>query len=217
MQDSIKEIANEIRRWGQQVSSLKSSWIWVPGLSGIILVYFLRALDLFPYLLTRTFHEKIAPWIVVAIVFILIIRSIMSKDELIIYLMVLACVFLIRELDDTVFDFYGYLFELKTKNLVSFLLIAMGTWGYLWRKKLFFCLNREILFKLMISGMLFSYFFSQVIARRAFRHVLPDEKLLHIPMEEMTETISHLFFLTVAVCSYFIYKSYRELAENGKR
>jgi len=208
MRQGVREIIIELRLWGRQAFTLNNCWLWVPGLSGITLVYLAQSINPQSVLLQRGFHETIAPYLVASIVLLLVVRSIMTRDELIIYLTLLAIVFLIRELDDTAIHVFGGTIELKTKKLVSVLLAGMAIWALVWQKRLFECLNRHKVFKLLLSGMLFSYFFSQVIARRAFRHVLPNEKLLHIAMEETTETLSHLFFLGIAIGSYFLYRKY---------
>ncbi len=176
-------------------------------------VYLVYSLNSQAFLLQREFHETIAPYMVASIVFLLVIRSIITSDKLIIYLTLLAIVFFIRELDDTAVQLFGVTTEMKTKKLVSVLLVGMAILGIVWQKVLFACLNSHKFFKLLLSGMLFSYFFSQVIARRAFRHVLPNEKVLHIAMEETSETLSHLLFLGIAVCSYSIYRKYQKGAE----
>jgi len=213
MQQSAREIVTELKLWIRQVFTLNNCWLWIPGLSGIILVYLVYSLNSQSILLQRDFHETIAPYLVASIAFLLVIRSIITRDKLIIYLTLLAVVFLIRELDDTAAQLFGVDTEIKTKKLVSVLLVGMAVLGIIWQRMLFACLNSHRFFKLLLSGMLFSYFFSQVIARRAFRHVLPNEKILHIAMEETSETLSHLLFLGIAVCTCSIYRKYLRGAE----
>ena len=122
-----------------------------------------------------------------------------------IYLTVLALVFFIREFHDTVFTFFGSSYQLETKKLVYCLLVGMGIWAFGWHEKLFTCLNRSIKLKVSLFGVLWTYLFSQLIARRVFSGIFPDESLLHIPMEETVETFSHLFFLVFAIsCFLFI-------------
>jgi UDP-N-acetylmuramyl pentapeptide phosphotransferase/UDP-N-acetylglucosamine-1-phosphate transferase len=122
-----------------------------------------------------------------------------------IYLSVLALVFLVRELDETVLTVFGSTYLFRSKKLVDFLLVCMGLWAFGWREKLFDCLNRSRILKVSFFGVLWTYLFSQLIARRVFRGIFPDESLLHIPMEETVETFSHLFFLVFALfCFLFI-------------
>ena len=139
------------------------------------------------------------------ILLVLMAKSFISRDPLMIYLALLALVFLVRELDDISFTFFGSSYTFKSKKLVDLLLVLMGLWGLGWHEKLFGSLNRFIVVKISLFGVLWTYFFSQAIARRAFRSVLPNERLLHVPLEETVETAAHLFFLVFAIyCFYFI-------------
>jgi hypothetical protein len=66
--------------------------------------------------------------------------------------------------------------------------------------------------KVSLFGVLWTYLFSQLIARRVFRDILPNERLLHIPLEETAETFAHLSFLVFAIyCFYFISKKQNSL------
>ena len=121
-----------------------------------------------------------------------------------IYLSVLALVFLVRELHGTDITIFGDICRLETKKLAYLLLVGMGLWVFAWHEKLFACLNRSMMQKVSLFGVLWTYLFSQLIARRVFRGVFPNESLLHIPMEETVETAAHLFFLIfVLFCLFF--------------
>ena len=88
---------------------------------------------------------------------------------------------------------------------MDFLLVGMGLWAFCWREKLFDCLNRSRILKVSFFGVLWTYLFSQLIARRVFRGIFPNERLLHILMEVTVETSAHLFFLVFAIlCFLFI-------------
>ena len=203
----MKSITAEVSIWFKQVFHIKNFWILLPSLIPLLLVYAVHHLDIYPWIITRDFNENIALWLVAMIFVIFLTKSLISRDSLIIYLTVLSLVFFIRESHDTVFTFFGSSYQFETKKLVYFLLVGMGLWAFGWREKLFACLNRSIMVKVSLFGVLWTYLFSQLIARRVFRGIFPNESLLHIPMEETVETAAHLFSLIfVLFCLFFIPK-----------
>jgi hypothetical protein len=202
----INRIGSELSVWFKQVFRIKNSWILLPGFLAVILVYAVNHFDIYPWFITKNFHEGLAPLLVGAIFLILLIRSLISRDSLMIFLAVLALVFLVREFNATTFFLFGVEYLFKSKKLVDCLLVGMGLWAYGWHEKIFVCLNRSIPLKVLLAGMLWTYLFSQLIARRVFRDILPNERLLHIPLEETAETAAHLFFLFCAFFCFFFYK-----------
>ncbi len=204
----FKSISAELSNWFKQVFHIKNSWILLPGLIAVLTVYADHHFNVCTQLFSRGPLENLAPWLVLMILLVLVTNSLISRNPLVIYLAALALVFLVRELDDMVFTFFDATYLVKTKNLVSFLLAGMGLAAFVWHEKLFASLNRSRLLKVSLFGVLWTYFFSQLIARRWFKGVLPDERLLHVPLEETAETSAHLFFLLFALCCFvFISKS----------
>jgi hypothetical protein len=203
----IKRIGSELSIWFKQVFHLKNCWILLPGLCAVLLVYIVHYSNLSPELTARTLNESIAPWLVLIVFLILLSKSFISRDSLMIYLTVLAAVFLVRELNDTVFTVFGGEHLFKSKKLVDCLLICMVLWAFGWHERLFSCLNRSVQLKILLAGVLWTYFLSQLIARRVFRDVLPNERLLHIPLEETAETAAHIFFLGFALFCFFLYNA----------
>ena len=201
---SIKNIGSELSTWFKQVFRIKNSWILLPGLMAVLFVYAVHHFNIYPWLSAREFNENLAPWLVAIILVVLIAKSLISRDPLVIYLAVLALVFLVRELNDTVFTVFGEPRRLHSKKLVDCLLVGMGLWALGWHQRLFASLNRSIRLKVLLSGVLWTYLLSQLIARRVFRGVLPNEPLFHIPLEETAETAAHLFFLAFALCCFFL-------------
>jgi hypothetical protein len=208
----MKSISAEVSICFKQIFHIKNFWILLPSLIPLLLVYAVHHFNIYPWIITRDFNENIALWLVAIIFVILLTKSFISRDSLIIYLTVLALVFFIRELDDTVLTFFGSSYLFKSKKLVDCLLVGMGIWAFVWQEKLFTCLNRSIMLKVSLFGVLWTYLFSQLIARRVFRDILPNERLLHIPLEETAETFAHLSFLVFAIyCFYFISKKQNSL------
>jgi hypothetical protein len=200
----IKNFISEISIWFKQIFHIKNCWILLPGLIALLSVYAVHHLNIYPWLITREFNESFAPWLVLVILVILLTKSFISRDSLMIYLSILALVFLVRELDETVLTVFGSTYLFRSKKLVDLLLVGMSLWAFGWHEKLFACLNRSMIQKVSLFGVLWTYLFSQLIARRVFRGVFPNESLLHIPMEETAETAAHLFFfIFVLFCLFF--------------
>jgi hypothetical protein len=201
----IKRIGSELSIWVKQLFRFKNCWILLPGFLAIVLVYAVHHFNVYPWIATKLFHENLAPWLVLTVFMILLTAIFISREPLMIYLAVLALVFLVRELDHTVFTAFSAEYLFKSKDLLYFLLIGMGLWAWGWHEKLFASLNRAIFLKVLFFGVLWTYFFSQLIARRWFKGILPDEELLHIPLEETAETAAHLFFIVYALVCLFYY------------
>jgi hypothetical protein len=173
----IKNFISEISIWFKQMFHLKNCWILLPGLLALLSVYAVHHLNIYPWLITRDFNESFAPWLVLVILVILLAKSFISRDPLMIFLAVLALVFFIRELNDTVITIFGNPYMVQSKKLVDLLLLGMGLWAFAWHEKLFACLNRSMIQKVSFFGVLWTYLFSQLIARRVFRGVFPNESL----------------------------------------
>lgn len=76
------------------------------------------------------------------------------------------------------------------------LLIVM-VWTIAWWKRITPQLKQGRTFALVVAT-LFTYFCSQVIARRAFRG-LPGEQTLHVALEEVTENMGHFLFILASL------------------
>ena len=203
MNINFRSIPSEVSTSFKQVFLIKNCWILLPGMIAVLLVYAVHHFNICTGVLNKGSLENLALWVLPMILLVLMAKSFISRDPLMIYLALLALVFLVRELDDISFTFFGSSYTFKSKKLVDLLLVLMGLWGLGWHEKLFGSLNRFIVVKISIFGVLWTYFFSQAIARRAFRSVLPNERLLHVPLEETVETAAHLFFLVFAICCFY--------------
>ena len=122
-----------------------------------------------------------------------------GRDPLHLILGCLSAAFLCREI-----PFAG------TSVGVYVALVALVVWVVLWRKRLAAPLEhgQTKSWLLVTAGM---YVLSQVIARRVFadRHlgihmgILPQEELLHIPMEEVCETVAHICLIVTSFAGSF--------------
>lgn len=201
----MHEVLSETTISLRQVFHYKNSWLLLPGFGAVALVYVSHHLGLFTEWLRRDPLEVLALCLVPMIVLILVAKSIITRDSLAIFLAALAVVFLTRELHDSEFQLLGREFELETKGMVSLLLVGMVLTAIVWHERLLKSLNRSIFLKVSLVGVLWTYLFSQLIARRAFKPILPNEAELHIPLEETTETAAHLFFLAFALLFFFLH------------
>ena len=164
MNINLRGIPSEVLTCFKQVFLIKNCWIFLPGLAAVLLVYVFYHADVCTGLLNKDLLEHLALWLLPAIFLTLMVKSFISRDPLMIYLAVLAFVFLVRELDDTPLTLLGISYTFKSKNLVELLLVIMGLWGLVWHEKLFGSLNRFRKVKISIFGVLWTYFFSQLIA-----------------------------------------------------
>ena len=167
----IKNFISEISIGLNQMFHLKNCWVLLPGLIALLSVYAVHHLNIDPWLISRDFHENIAPWLVSVSLVLLLTKSFISRNPLMIYLSVLALVFFVREINRTDITIFGEPYLFKSKKPVDLLLVGMGLWAFGWHEKLFACLNRSMMQKVSLFGVLWTYLFSQLIARRVFRGV----------------------------------------------
>ncbi len=210
MSFNFKSFKSEVAAYFKQVWTIKNSWIFLPGLISILLVYGVHNYNEDAWILTRGCLEPLAIWLVPIFLIVLVSKAIISKNHLMIYLAVLALIFLVRELDDTTYTFMEMSGTFKSKKPVNVILCGMALWGIGWHEKIFVTLNRYMSIKIALFGVLWTYFLSQLIARRAFRDVFPYESLVNVSLEEMTETAAHLFFIFFAFLSFYILPNKRE-------
>ncbi len=211
MNMNFKNIISEVKKWTKELYSIKNSWILLPSILGVVSVmswFCIKGeVDYNFYFFNKPNLEITALCLIGITAFVLLIKSIIVKNSLIIILCSIALSFLVRELDDT--DFI--INNLKTKKIIYVLLFVILVWCTFWQERLFSVLNKFRMIKISISGMVWTYVFSQIIARRAFRGILLNEKNLHVYYEEVTENLAHIFFLFVAIlCCIYLKKEISE-------
>ena len=133
-------------------------------------------------------HEFIALVVLGFVVLVFIARSVRGDG---LWFKILGCwsaAFLLREIhwDPDILD-----------QVVHVALIVIAVWIFRKRKELKLELERWPGAPWMAACLL-TYISSQVIARRAFKFI-PGEDALHVPLEEVTETMAHLLFLVVSL------------------
>ncbi len=122
-------------------------------------------------------------------------HAVTHRDPLHTILAGLSAVFLCREI-----HFAG------TSVGIYVALVILAVWAALWRERLVAPLERGQT-KSWLAITFTMYLLSQIIARRAFseRHlgILPQEDLLHVPMEEMCETVAHICLIVTSFAGSF--------------
>ncbi|MCB2156978.1 hypothetical protein KQI84_19035 [bacterium] len=196
---NFRTLPSEIATWLRQVFKPKNLWIVAPIILAVLVVYISQHFNVLTGLIDRGPLEIIALWLVSISLLTFAGKSAASRDPLAFYLTVLLMIFLFRELDDTTLSLFGRELTVNSKGPVNLLIVAMAVWGVFWHEKIFGTLNRSKVLQVMFFGVLLTYALSQIIARRAFRHILPNEPELHIRFEESAETAAHLFMLCFAI------------------
>ncbi len=184
---------------------LRHVWIYAPVLLAIITAYAAHHAVFVP-VLNKGNNEDLAVVLISSVSCVLLAAAFISRWSFVpAFFFVLAFNFLIRELDDTKWSlpYFGE-FSLRTKEYIYIALVFIGAWGFLRLDGLCSFFRENPLARKIFLGMISTYFVSQLVARRAFRGVIPDEKGIHIALEEITENFSHLSFLVFAVVIFMM-------------
>ena len=83
-----------------------------------------------------------------------------------------------------------------TGDAIYVCLVITLIWVIRWRERISPQLQEGPVFPWLIAT-LFTYSISQAIARRFFR-IIPGEELLHVPLEEATETAGHIMLIVTS-------------------
>ena len=93
-----------------------------------------------------------------------------------------------------------------TGNGVYVCLFIVMVWTVVWWSRIAPQLEEGRTFAL-VAATLFTYFCSQVIARRVFRGI-PGEQTLHVELKEVAENMGHLLFIVTSL--YGLRSTYRK-------
>ncbi len=161
-------------------------WLLWPGLLAagpltVAFVYFAHAKGW--SLINRAPNEALALAILGTAVIILAIRASLQASPL--YLL-LGCFVLIAWLREWHFGWMHH--------GVYLMLLMLLLWTWLWRERIT-PLAREGIFMYWLKATFAIYFLSVLLARRAFRDVLPYEELLNTQLEETMENVAHTMLL----------------------
>jgi hypothetical protein len=192
-----------LRAWWRQIRSPASILLALPAAAGIALVY-LAAGAGWRGLIAKPLHEALAIALLGVAVGIFFIRAWRHRLKLDYLLLITAVNFLCREI-----HFEG------TDNAVVVVAVIVAVLCAIWREQVFETLGKAPLVRLALTGAFLTYLLGQLIQRRVFSAgripLLPDEALLHVPLEEISENIAHLYFILIGIACFV------ELRPGGKR
>ena len=164
--------------------------------SAIVFTYICYFTDCF--IIYKGPNESLAIIITVATVLVFLWRVCVNRNPLEIILLALSIALLCRELH----------FEGTTKGIYISLIVIV-IWCVLWRKKI-----SEVFFnsptKSYMIFTLLTYLLSQMIARRAFKGILPMEAesdVLRTGLEEIMENVGHIMLFITAIKGFNVKKN----------
>ncbi len=182
----------QLKAWFSLVFSAKGCWVFLPGILGVSFVYIANWRG-WEGAIAKDPHETLAIILLVIATSIFAFRVVAFRFPLDKILLALSAALLCREI-----HFAG------TKKGIYVAVVLIIIWAIFWRGRYFEGLRVPDLFKVSCFGLFWTYIFSQIIARRAFRGILPLEEELHVPFEEIVENIAHVFFIYVGLLSFVI-------------
>jgi hypothetical protein len=162
---------------------------WWPVLLGPLMmaaVYIAWQLDR-PGFYAKSLHERLAMPILFVPLLVFSIGAIVRRCSYLGLMAALCIAFFCRE-----WHFKG------TSRGVYVALIIIGILAIRYRHDIAVRLKGSRLKIWMIATMV-TYALSQIIARRVFRHILPSEAIMHVPLEEVVETTAHLLLLITSL------------------
>lgn len=181
-------------------------WAFFPVMGGIFLGYWLYGQDM-TTVEVKSNSEIIAVWIMSLVVAMFLFRAIKYKLKTDIIFLIVAVAFLCREV-----HFVG------TSTGVYIVVSCAGVLAWYWRDAILDELDGKNQIKAAIFCMFWSYLVTLLIQRRVFKAkrcpLLPNEKAVHIILEEVTENAAHLAFLAVAIIAFLYPVIIKKIEEN---
>jgi hypothetical protein len=181
--------------WLRLLLSPKGIWCFFPGILGVFFVYWAEAQG-YQALILKKYHEHIAIGLMGVATLLFLMRAVFYRMEIDYILAVTSINFLCREL-----HFVG------TDNAVVIVAGLVLIWILLRKNQIWSSIEQAKLFQVSLSGTVFTYFFSILIARRVFSidhfALLPNEANVHVALEEVLENIAHLFLIFSGIVAFF--------------
>jgi len=173
-------------------------YTWWPTLLGplvmtFVYVVYLAKPDGFSEGSIKKVLELFAVIILPVISLCFLLCAVVTHRRIVIMLTALAIAFYFREQRD--------LFLWAEKGIYV-ALAGLGIWAYFWRVKLAEDLREFPILKIWLFSTFWTYFLSQLIARRALQDVLPHEDQVNVALEEAVETMAHLMFLVMGLIAW---------------
>ncbi len=169
-----------IKHFKQIISSL-NVWHFLPGPVTVVLIVIADSIG-WDFLLSKSLHEYLA-LVLTGVAFLLCIAHLrVHGGSLFIILTFFTINLFCREI-----HFAG------TDITIYLALFLTPIWAWLWMDRIAAVFEDKPFISLFTST-LFTYFLSQLIARRVFRGI-PGEDILHVPLEEAVETTAHIMLI----------------------
>jgi hypothetical protein len=201
-----RNLIHELKEW-LKIIFTRGVWSFFPVILAVILVYigYYHGITEAKWGSVWKNRFEIAAVAILAVTVLLFLISVLKASKrLDIVFLGVSSAFLCREI-----HFAGT----STGVYIAVGFLAFVAW--IWRDSILGELDGRVQHKAMIFCLIWSYFISLVIQRRAFsaKHLglLPDEKSVHIGLEELTEDFSHIIFLGLAVIS--VYYTFKKVGE----
>ena len=204
---SRRDIKPVLKQWAADIFSPVGLWSFFPVFLGVALVYYghMHGEDT---RLWKGVNEVAAIWIMGSVSALFIFKTIVFREKSDMILAALAVSFLCREI-----HFAG------TSRGVYIAISIIGVWTWLWRDALVEEVGGRKHLKIAVFCMVWSYFISIIIQRRLFKEkripILPDEHLVHVALEEVTENFAHAaFFYTGLAGLYYSLKNRKSVTKD---
>ena len=169
-----------VKPWLQRVNP----WLLLTPVASVLAIIGANALG-WDWLLSKYLHETAALGLVSIALLIFALRLKLGHGPLYPILVFLTASLLFREIH---LDYTG--------DAIYVCLVITLIWVIRWRERISPQLQEGPVFPWLIAT-LFTYSISQAIARRFFR-IIPGEELLHVPLEEATETAGHIMLIVTS-------------------
>lgn len=183
-----------LREWWRQIRSPDMIWLILPAIGGVAFVY-LAVNAGWQQWISKPLHEALAVILMSIAVAAFLVRAWLFRLKLDYLLLIMAVNFLCREIHFT-----------GTDNGVVVVAAAVMALSLCWGEQVFSSLRNAPLVRLALTGTFLTYLLGQLIQRRVFETgripLLPDEALLHVPFEEITENVAHLYFISIALAAF---------------
>ena len=200
-----KNLLIELRDWLKVVFT-SGIWAFFPVILAVLIGYWCHSQGITQEKV-KYYSEFAAVVLMALTVLIFLIRVVLYKLKLDIVFFIVSVGFLCREI-----HFVG------TDTGVVVVAVVAGILAWWWRDDILDELADKNQLKAVIFCMCWSYLVTLMIQRRAFseRHLalLPDEGLVHITLEEITENAAHLAFFAIGVVAFFYHKKQEDAERN---
>lgn len=195
-----RNILHEFLDW-MKIVFTSGIWAFFPVIIGIGLTYWIDPQGAHRGVV-KDRCEVVAIYLMASVVAVFLLRVFLYKMRTDIVMLILAVGFLCREIHFT-----------GTTTGVYIVAGIAGLLAWIWRDDILDELDGKNQIKAVMFCMFWSYLVTMLIQRRVFKAhriaILPNENLLHIPLEEITENFAHLAFLAVAIIAFMYAKKKR--------